>query len=571
MRYINTLSPFARLYTYWQAETVDLLGRNFLGFRAMSALLGTLNVLAVYWLAKALFDCKTGLLAALFLATFPAHIHFSRMGIVQIGDPLFGTLALAFVAKAIALTPRPPLPHGEGGNTARAGEGGTGMIHHAPTHRPNRRVTLYWALGGVCLGLTQYFYEGGKLLFPIVAGLWLVGVWLTLTPRPPLPPARRHSGSGEGEKAGSEVLRPARRRFGWREVTIFVVTAVLTALPLYYTVRFTEGPMTGRLTASGLPTDYWAALLLAGVNEGWIQGQLTHATAAFLVYVHMPERAVYYGGYHPFVLEFLVPLFLFGVCFVLWKRRGVVLLLWIVFTSLGSSLLVQNAVASRYVVVLPALAILVAVGLRYAWAMVFERSSQLSAVSSQQDMNRQDANDAKRAVSTQHSANSRWPLAKTYSALSTQHSALILLVLLLALAQAAYYFGDHLPTFDAQFRKARLYRDVEDAMLRVSRFPAGTQVHLIMREEFDPAYNRDFLKFLSDDVTIETITSREVTDEYVEKLEAGVHHIFLIEPDDARTLAVLRRRFALAEPSFSPYTDVAEEEQFALYEALGER
>jgi hypothetical protein len=108
-------------------------------------------------------------------------------------------------------------------------------------------------------------------------------------------------------------------------------------------------------------------------------------------------------------------------------------------------------------------------------------------------------------------------------------------------------------------------------MLRVSRFPAGTQVHLIMREEFDPAYNRDFLKFLSDDVTIETITSREVTDEYVEKLEAGVHHIFLIEPDDARTLAVLRRRFALAEPSFSPYTDVAEEEQFALYEALGER
>jgi len=149
-----------------------------------------------------------------------------------------------------------------------------------------------------------------------------------------------------------------------RDVGILVLMALIVAMPLYYTITFTEAPLTGRFDASGFGAEYWANLLVSSFDAGWLQAHLNHLVSSFLVYVHMPERAVYYAAMHPFVLEALVPLFLMGVWYVIWRGRAAAsaLLLWIVFTSLGSGLLIQSAVASRFVVVFPALALLLAVG-----------------------------------------------------------------------------------------------------------------------------------------------------------------------------------------------------------------
>ena len=123
-----------------QAWGVGLLGRNLEGLRILSVIVGTLGIPALYFLAKELFDRKTALLAALMPGRFPPHIQFSRIALNNIVDPLFGTLALAFLVR--------------------------GLKYNRP---------LDYALSGAALGLTQYFYEGGRLLFPalilLIAGL----------------------------------------------------------------------------------------------------------------------------------------------------------------------------------------------------------------------------------------------------------------------------------------------------------------------------------------------------------------------------------------------------------------
>ncbi|MBZ0288488.1 MAG: glycosyltransferase family 39 protein, partial [Anaerolineae bacterium] len=136
---LGIYSPFPRLFASWEAMAALVFGRGLTALRFPSAILGALNVAAIYLLGRTLFNRRLALIAALLLAVFPPHIHFSRLALLSIGDPLFGTLALAFLARALR--------------------------HH---HRAD------WVFGGAALGLTQYFYEGGRLLFPILTVLWIM-------------------------------------------------------------------------------------------------------------------------------------------------------------------------------------------------------------------------------------------------------------------------------------------------------------------------------------------------------------------------------------------------------------
>lgn len=55
-----------------------LVGQSVWALRALSALLGVLTLLALYWAGRLLFDRTTGLVAAFFLAIAPAHIVYSQ-------------------------------------------------------------------------------------------------------------------------------------------------------------------------------------------------------------------------------------------------------------------------------------------------------------------------------------------------------------------------------------------------------------------------------------------------------------------------------------------------------------
>lgn len=299
----NWIAAFTWAYPYMQYLAVGILGPNLLALRVVSAALGTLTIPALYLLGRALFDRRVALLAALLLTVFPPHLHFSRLGLNNIADPLLGTLALAFLTRGL--------------------KGGT------------RRD---FALAGVFLGLTQYFYEGGRLLFPALALAW-AGIGLL---------ARR---------------APARR------LLLTALAALLVAAPVYFTLAAWHMPLAARLGRQALPAEYWPPLLLAGSGSEALAAFLNEQLVPPLLHiVSLPDQsAFYYGGDTALVLPLALPLLALGALAALRRpAAGGALLLWVALAVLGNSLLRDNVWSARYVVIFPPLALLLGVGLAAA-------------------------------------------------------------------------------------------------------------------------------------------------------------------------------------------------------------
>ncbi len=314
-------SPFTWLFPYWQANLVGLFGRSLGSLRAASAIVGALNIPALYLLARALFDRRVALLAAGLLAVFPPHLHYSRIALLSITDPLFGTLALAFLARGL---------------------------------QTGRR--LDYALAGTFLGLTQYFYEGGRLFFIPLAAAWVLLLALL----------------GRKEAAA----------YHWRGLPVAAAAGLLVSAPVYYTLLARGAPLAGRMDASGLNAAYWGGLLADPLN-GLAAHLMRRVFPALLVYVAIPEATAYYGGGLPLVLPPLAPFFLLGLALALRRIRqpgNLLMLLWPGLTALGNTLLVVSHASTRYVVVFPALALAAAVGLDAACRRVTRRGPEWARV-----------------------------------------------------------------------------------------------------------------------------------------------------------------------------------------------
>ncbi|MFZ0546435.1 MAG: glycosyltransferase family 39 protein [Candidatus Promineifilaceae bacterium] len=127
---------FPSLYFAIQSFGILLLGQTVAGLRIVSALAGALTVVAVYGLARVLFNRMTAVFAAILLAAFHYHIHFSRIGLNNIWDGLFGALIMA-------------------------------GLWYGWKHE--RRIGFL--VCGLALGLAQYFYVSIRV-FPILLLIW---------------------------------------------------------------------------------------------------------------------------------------------------------------------------------------------------------------------------------------------------------------------------------------------------------------------------------------------------------------------------------------------------------------
>ncbi len=463
---MSTVSPFPWIFPYGQSWAVALLGHNFVGFRFASAILGTLTVLAAYGLARALFDRKTALLAALLLATFPPHVHFSRTAIIQIADPLFGTLALLFLVRALRLSRR-----------------------------------LDWALAGVSLGLTQYFYEGARLLFPplVLAFVVLLAV--------------RGGLRGKG-----------------RGLALTLLAALIAAAPVYYVLLGEHHTLTGRYDVSGESASYWQNLSGAHLTEDTVIDAALHFAQPFLLYVSHPDASTDYGGDQPLVLEYFVPLFLFGCFYLLWRypSPAFVIPLWIAATALGNGLLTHPLVSSRYVEVLPALALALAAGLRYGLAFFV-------------------------------------PDSRRYG-----RFLLILLAGVIATAQVGYYFGPHLALFKVQIRAEKDIRDGIDAVLRAAELPGNTQIILISKPENDQIVTRHWLSFLARDgdpgryFPLLAVTPDTISPKYLLDLPEGVNYAFFVDPNDVFAIGHIERYFPNVQPPQYSTADLPANREYVL-------
>lgn len=475
---VTGMAGFSFLFPYLQEQTAAAFGRSLYGLRMAGVLLGTLTIPAVYMLARALFDRKVALLAALLLATFPPHVHFSRLAISEVAGPLAGTLALAFGARGL---------------------------------RSGRRFDF--AAAGALLGLTHYFHEGARIFYTPLFVLWVAGCILFARAGRPVP---------------------------WRGLLTTALALVIVAAPIYTTLIAIDRPLFTRMVdnSSGLPGDYWQRLLEPGhLARHW----RFHVVPSFLVYTNWTDSTLFYKGQYALVLPLLQPLLFLGTIISLrfWRVPGMaLLLLCIASTSAGNTLMVNSAGSPRFVMAFPALALAFAVGLRYTLPLIGPLVTE----------------GLRRWLPSAPKPRLRWALA--------------LLGLLAASAQVIYYYGEHVPVYNRQFRLAKYEPDGYDAALRSADFVPGTAVYFITPVEVNLIEAGGLIHLMREDLLVDSIPSRELTDTYLQEMPCGRDIAFYVRPDDAATLHILKTYFFLRAPERSPFADIIpDDRELLLYYA----
>lgn len=458
--------PFPYIYSYGQFWSVELFGNDLFGLRFPSAVFGTLAVLVIYHLVRTIAGGRAALIAAFLLAVFPPHLQFSRLSLLHMGDSLFGALTVWLLVR------------GMGGNRQSD-----------------------WALAGITLGLTHYFYEGGRLFYFVLVGGWLLYTALV-------------------------QWGALRRR--WRGVLVLLVAFTATILPLYYTYIGLGRPFVQRLEVSGVGGGFLSTLFADGFETESLVSLLVKFTRPLLNYVHDPEFRVhlyYYGGDTPLILIYVVPFFLLGMVYLLWQWRkpASLVFLWIIGAAMANGFMQTDGGSARYVIVLPALVVPVALALNQLPCRVMLPD---------------------------------WSAAKRMAQV-----AVMIAVLVLGGLQVDYYFRQHVPRFLEQTHEYYIISPVDsDVFVRSNDLPPVTQIYIINdppQDRFHPVVYYDVFAHRPPlGLTYRYHDPGYLTDDILAKFPRDRNYAFFIEPDDDATLELLQAHFETEEPQFSRY-DIA--------------
>jgi 4-amino-4-deoxy-L-arabinose transferase-like glycosyltransferase len=496
---MHPMASASRLFPYVQLVLSDIFGSNLAVFRLGAVWFGVLTVGGTYLLARLLFDARTAWMAGVLLAVFPPHIHMSRIGIYNIADPLFGVLALACFARAV-----------------------------------QTRRRLYYVLAGVNLGLLPYVYEGGELLFPPLLLLWA------------------------GVLAFNRNLRPSLRRIGW-----MLFTALLLALPMYCATISYGYPLFTRLDDASTGGDYLRDVLLEpdGMNR-LAEFFSEHVLPPLLHYVHAPDPSLFYSGQTALILPWLVPLFLLGLVHALRRKSGVLLALWVLLTALGNSLILYNNWTARFVVVMPAIAILCAVGLRYTLEMVwpsdrFPHPKPLALRA--RGFQGVFLPFALREKGPEVEGWKRVFSVRRLSRVFLRDYVFAFLFLALVISQIVYYFGPHLAYYNEQIIELRSHYDV---VFRTMKLPPGTIVYFHYHDPVQVPFYYALLKYMSDPHEFHA----ERFENYdFNNLAPEGRFAFFVDPIDRDALAKLDALWHLDGPYFDGESGLPQSQQFGLY------
>ncbi|HXI14862.1 MAG TPA: glycosyltransferase family 39 protein, partial [Chloroflexota bacterium] len=239
---------------YFNALSVGPLGNTAFALRLPWALVGSATVVAVFFLVRRVAGVTLAWPTAALLAAYHYHVHFSRLGSNQVADPFFVAVSLLFLYRGYA-----------------------------------QRRPLDWALAGVVIGVSQYFYAGARFTGLLVAAV--VVFWL---------------------------LTDGARSF-WRDhrrgILALAGAALVTAAPMaQYSVRNSDA-YNARLNQVGILQSGWLAREQEIRKQGAVPilvYQLQRAALAFNAY---PDRTFWYGSPRPLFQFIPAVLFLLGLGF----------------------------------------------------------------------------------------------------------------------------------------------------------------------------------------------------------------------------------------------------------------
>ncbi len=300
------LQPFDRgyafpwLYPYFIANSFWLFGKSITSLRLISVILGALTIPAAYWLGREMLNHRLGLWGALLLASFPPHIHLSRLALNNVADPLFGVLCLFFLMR--------------GWRYGRVSD---------------------WACAGIALGWTQFFYEGGRLLYPALVAF-----------------------------GGIFALSPLRRPFVWRLALPFLALAT----PVYITLLASGYHVAPRLAWVAPSSDQYQTIVATTEDRNLLpENDVLRFIGVLGHFVHRLDNSYeFYGGPQPMILTPIQPIFLLGLYVLLRQYQypsARLLLVWLALAILGISLIKIGAWTARYVVIFPLLCFIISIGI----------------------------------------------------------------------------------------------------------------------------------------------------------------------------------------------------------------
>jgi hypothetical protein len=287
-----------------QAIPAWLLGLNPWTLRLVNAIFGVLAIPALYVLARLLFDRMTALAAAVLLAGYVFHLHYSRAAINVIFDTFFYPASLALLVYGLRRASGP-----------------------GP-----------FVLAGLCAGLTQYMNVGGRLL-PIVIVAFLAYLWLF----------------------NRSWLRGQQDNLLLLLVTFLVITGPMIVLAINYPHEYNT-----RINQIGIIQNGWLEQEQTMRGSGALPilfEQFYHALLGFGVY---PDRTESYGG-GPLANPLMAVLLFLGLGLSIYRWRqpaSALLLLWFFGGVLGGGMLTMYPPTSnRLVVLTPVVALLAALAL----------------------------------------------------------------------------------------------------------------------------------------------------------------------------------------------------------------
>lgn len=293
--------PF--LWFYMQALSLAIFGDSIFGLRILSVLVGTAAIPALYLFARPLFGRTAAFGAVFLLAAYHVHVHFSRLGVNNIADPLFALLAFsAFI---------------------------TGW---------RRNSALAFALAGVVCGVAQHFYMGSRLT-PLLIGV-LVLQQLIVDPR----------------RVWSLLSR------FW----LIGVGFALGVGPLAAHFINDPSALTARLGMVGIIQSGWLEQQMAE-GATLLSILTKQAYNSFGAYTFVADRSAWYDPRIPLLDQGSAVLLALGVALALARSRRMewfLLPAWLVGTAvLGGVMLVNSPESPRYVTTAPAICMLIALAL----------------------------------------------------------------------------------------------------------------------------------------------------------------------------------------------------------------
>lgn len=298
------------LWFFLQALALRGFGDNVFGLRMLSALIGTATIPALYLFARPLYGRASALGAAALLAAYHFHIHFSRLGVNNIVDPLaalavFGTFVYAYRA----------------------------------------RSAFGFALAGVLMGVAQHFYMGTRLI-PVVVAVVLL----------------------------HQLVFDWRRVWELRwQIGLMGLGFLLGFGPLLGFFIGHPQDFTARLAMVGIfQTGWFEQQRQGGASALAILG--AQARNSFGAWTFQPDRSAWYDPQIPLLDRASSVLFLIGSIATLARLRrleAALLVAWLVGIAVfGGMLLVNSPESPRYVMSAPLICLLVVVGAEQVGALL---------------------------------------------------------------------------------------------------------------------------------------------------------------------------------------------------------